>query len=157
MRAELQKRQPTMDTPGWYVNCAQDDEEQNLVAFQYHRQIFYGTCRVIRPGCELLVWYGDEYSQELGIKWGSKWKKELMAGRGCGGSSPQSCSSFQVRENGGQDEGGEHGEPKPEIYPCPSCCLTFSSLFALIPHQRPLPGQSPAGALLVGTRWSGTG
>ncbi|KAI4584189.1 hypothetical protein MJG53_007468 [Ovis ammon polii x Ovis aries] len=24
----------------WYVNCAQDDEEQNLVAFQYHRQIF---------------------------------------------------------------------------------------------------------------------
>uniref|UniRef100_A0A096N2F8 PR/SET domain 7 n=1 Tax=Papio anubis TaxID=9555 RepID=A0A096N2F8_PAPAN len=24
-----------------YVNCARDDEEQNLVAFQYHRQIFY--------------------------------------------------------------------------------------------------------------------
>ena len=65
-----------------YVNCARDDEEQNLVAFQYHRQIFYRTCRVIRPGCELLVWYGDEYGQELGIKWGSKWKKELMAGRG---------------------------------------------------------------------------
>uniref|UniRef100_A0A2K5SD85 Uncharacterized protein n=1 Tax=Cebus imitator TaxID=2715852 RepID=A0A2K5SD85_CEBIM len=64
-----------------YVNCAGDDEEQNLVAFQYHRQI-YRTCRVIRPGCELLVWYGDEYCQELDIKWGSKWKKELMAGRG---------------------------------------------------------------------------
>uniref|UniRef100_A0A8D1VU66 Histone-lysine N-methyltransferase PRDM7 n=1 Tax=Sus scrofa TaxID=9823 RepID=A0A8D1VU66_PIG len=28
-----------------YVNCARDDEEQNLVAFQYHRQIFYRTCR----------------------------------------------------------------------------------------------------------------
>uniref|UniRef100_A0A5F4VQS5 PR/SET domain 9 n=1 Tax=Callithrix jacchus TaxID=9483 RepID=A0A5F4VQS5_CALJA len=27
-----------------YVNCARDDEEQNLVAFQYHRQIFYRTC-----------------------------------------------------------------------------------------------------------------
>ena len=24
-----------------YVNCAQDDKEQNLVAFQYHGQIFY--------------------------------------------------------------------------------------------------------------------
>uniref|UniRef100_A0A8C9DP89 PR/SET domain 7 n=1 Tax=Prolemur simus TaxID=1328070 RepID=A0A8C9DP89_PROSS len=24
-----------------YVNCARDEEEQNLVAFQYHRQIFY--------------------------------------------------------------------------------------------------------------------
>ncbi|PNJ48361.1 PRDM9 isoform 1, partial [Pongo abelii] len=89
-----------------YVNCARDDEEQNLVAFQYHRQIFYRTCRVIRPGCELLVWYGDEYGQELGIKWGSKWKKELMAGR----------------------------EPKPEIHPCPSCCLAFSSQKFLSQH-----------------------
>ncbi|XP_068384900.1 histone-lysine N-methyltransferase PRDM7 [Eschrichtius robustus] len=65
-----------------YVNCARDDEEQNLVAFQYHRQIFYRTCQVVRPGCELLVWYGEEYSQELGIKWGSRWKGELAAGRG---------------------------------------------------------------------------
>ncbi|XP_032179351.1 probable histone-lysine N-methyltransferase PRDM7 [Mustela erminea] len=65
-----------------YVNCARDDEEQNLVAFQYRRQIFYRTCRVIRPGCELLVWYGDEYGQELGIKWGSKWKSELTAEKG---------------------------------------------------------------------------
>ncbi|XP_036907187.1 histone-lysine N-methyltransferase PRDM9-like [Sturnira hondurensis] len=64
-----------------YVNCARDDEEQNLVAFQYHGQIFYRTCRLIRPGCELLVWCGDEYGQELGSKWGSKWKRELAAGR----------------------------------------------------------------------------
>lgn len=65
-----------------YVNCARDDDEQNLVAFQYHRQIFYRTCRVIRPGSELLVWYGDEYGQVLGIKWGSKRKKEFTARRG---------------------------------------------------------------------------
>ncbi|KAM5291607.1 histone-lysine N-methyltransferase PRDM9-like [Glossophaga mutica] len=65
-----------------YVNYARDDEEQNLVAFQYHGQIFYRTCRVIRPGCELLVWHGDEYGQELGSKWGKKWKKELAARRG---------------------------------------------------------------------------
>ncbi|XP_036905815.1 histone-lysine N-methyltransferase PRDM9-like [Sturnira hondurensis] len=64
-----------------YVNCARDDEEQNLVAFQYHGQIFYRTCRIIRPGCELLVWCGDEYGQELDSKWGSKWKRELAAGR----------------------------------------------------------------------------
>uniref|UniRef100_A0A452RL30 Histone-lysine N-methyltransferase PRDM9 n=1 Tax=Ursus americanus TaxID=9643 RepID=A0A452RL30_URSAM len=90
-----------------YVNCARDEEEQNLVAFQYHRQIFYRTCRVIRPGCELLVWYGDEYGQELGIKWGSKWKSELTAGK---------------------------GEPKPEIHPCPSCSLAFSSQKFLSQH-----------------------
>ncbi|KAM5318765.1 histone-lysine N-methyltransferase PRDM7-like [Glossophaga mutica] len=60
-----------------YVNCARDDGEQNLVAFQYRRQIFYRTCRVMGPGCELLVSYEDEYSQELG----SKWKRELAAKR----------------------------------------------------------------------------
>ncbi|KAM5311821.1 histone-lysine N-methyltransferase PRDM9-like isoform 2-T5 [Glossophaga mutica] len=92
-----------------YVNCAQDDEEQNLVAFQYHRQIFYRTCRVIRPGCELLVWYGDEYGQELGSKWGSKWKRELTAGR---------------------------VEPKPELYPCSSCSLAFSSQKFLSQHVK---------------------
>ncbi|XP_045706652.1 histone-lysine N-methyltransferase PRDM7-like [Phyllostomus hastatus] len=78
-----------------YVNCARDDEEQNLVVFQYHRQIFYRTCRVIRPGCELLVWCGDEYGQELSSKWGSKWKTELAARRG-----GHHCSSKQKeREN----------------------------------------------------------
>ncbi|XP_040829947.1 probable histone-lysine N-methyltransferase PRDM7, partial [Ochotona curzoniae] len=51
-----------------YVNYAQNDEEQNLVAFQYHRQILYRTCQVIKPGCELLIWHGDEYGQKLGIK-----------------------------------------------------------------------------------------
>ncbi|XP_062941309.1 histone-lysine N-methyltransferase PRDM7-like [Cynocephalus volans] len=89
-----------------YVNCARDDEEQNLVAFQYHGQIFYRTCQVIRPGCELLVWYGDEYGQELGIKRDSKWKKELTAGR----------------------------EQKPEIHPCSSSPLAFSSQKFLRQH-----------------------
>ncbi|KAM5197085.1 histone-lysine N-methyltransferase PRDM7-like [Hipposideros larvatus] len=62
-----------------YVNCARHDEEQNLVAYQYHRQIFYRTCQVVRPGCELLVWYGDEYGQELGIQLDCKCKRKLTA------------------------------------------------------------------------------
>ncbi|XP_006524051.1 histone-lysine N-methyltransferase PRDM9 isoform X4 [Mus musculus] len=90
-----------------YVNCARDDEEQNLVAFQYHRKIFYRTCRVIRPGCELLVWYGDEYGQELGIKWGSKMKKGFTAGR----------------------------ELRTEIHPCLLCSLAFSSQKFLTQHM----------------------
>ncbi|XP_028359843.2 histone-lysine N-methyltransferase PRDM9-like isoform X1 [Phyllostomus discolor] len=103
-----------------YVNCARDDEEQNLVAFQYQRQIFYRTCRVVSPGCELLVWYGDEYGQELGIKWGSKWKRELTAGR---------------------------AEPKPEIHPCPSCSLAFSTQNFLSRHVKlNHPSQSLPGA-----------
>ncbi|KAM8813874.1 histone-lysine N-methyltransferase PRDM9-like [Rhynchonycteris naso] len=90
----------------WYVNCARNDEEQNLVAFQYRRQIFYRTCRVIRPDCELLVWYGEEFGQKLGIKCGSKWKRELAAA----------------------------GEPKPEINPCLSFSLAFSSQKSLSEH-----------------------
>ncbi|XP_053779738.1 histone-lysine N-methyltransferase PRDM9-like [Desmodus rotundus] len=102
-----------------YVNCARDDEEQNLVAFQYHRQIFYRTCRVIRPGCELLVWYGDEYGQELGSKWGSQWKRELAARR---------------------------AEPKPEVHLCPSCPLAFSSQKFLSQHvKHSHPSQSLVG------------
>ena len=58
------------------------DEEQNLVALQYHGQIFYRTCRVVRPGCELLVWYGDEYGEELGIKQDKRGKSKLSAQRG---------------------------------------------------------------------------
>uniref|UniRef100_H2NRV6 PR/SET domain 7 n=1 Tax=Pongo abelii TaxID=9601 RepID=H2NRV6_PONAB len=39
-----------------YVNCAWDDEEQNLVAFQYHRQIFYRTCESL--GQAVNCWSG---------------------------------------------------------------------------------------------------
>ncbi|CAI9179059.1 unnamed protein product [Rangifer tarandus platyrhynchus] len=99
-----------------YVNCARDDEEQNLVAFQYHGQIFYKTCQVVRPGCELLVWYGDEYGQHLGIKRNSRGKSELATGR---------------------------AEPKPKIHPCASCFLAFSSQKFLSQHiQRSHPSQT---------------
>ncbi|XP_006876920.1 PREDICTED: histone-lysine N-methyltransferase PRDM9-like [Chrysochloris asiatica] len=101
-----------------YVNCARDEEEQNLEAFQYHRQIYYRTCHTIRSGCELLVWYGDEYGQELGIKRGSSWKKELTPGT----------------------------EAKPEIHPCPSCPMAFSSQKFLSQHMKyKHPSQSAPG------------
>ncbi len=50
-----------------YVNCARFNGEQNLMAFQYCRAIYYRTSRVIKTGEELLVWYGDEYGEELGL------------------------------------------------------------------------------------------
>ncbi|XP_029005404.1 PR domain zinc finger protein 14 [Betta splendens] len=49
------------------VKCARFPEEQNLVAVQIQGQIFYEACKEIRPGQELLVWYGDCYVQFLGI------------------------------------------------------------------------------------------
>ena len=55
-----------------YVNCARGPEEQNLTAFQYKRQVYYRTTKVISSGTELLVWYGDNYGKELGIQPGRK-------------------------------------------------------------------------------------
>ncbi|XP_078389634.1 histone-lysine N-methyltransferase PRDM7-like [Cetorhinus maximus] len=56
-----------------FVNCARKEEEQNLVAFQHCGRIYYRTCKPVPPRCELLVWYGDEYAEELGIKWTAMW------------------------------------------------------------------------------------
>ncbi|XP_070842630.1 PR domain zinc finger protein 14 [Chaetodon trifascialis] len=49
------------------VKCARFPDEQNLIAVQVQGQIFYEACKEIRPGQELLVWYGDCYMQFLGI------------------------------------------------------------------------------------------
>ena len=50
-----------------FVNCARDEEEQNLLAFQYHGDVYYRVYKEIEAGAELLVWYGDEYGEQLGI------------------------------------------------------------------------------------------
>ena len=51
-----------------FVNCARNEDEQNLLAFQYHGEIYYRTFKNIYAGSELLVWYGDQYARELGIQ-----------------------------------------------------------------------------------------
>ncbi|XP_038143720.1 PR domain zinc finger protein 14 [Cyprinodon tularosa] len=49
------------------VKCARFPEEQNLITVQDQGQIYYEACKEITPGQELLVWYGDCYTQFLGI------------------------------------------------------------------------------------------
>ncbi|CAC5377323.1 PRDM7_9 [Mytilus coruscus] len=50
-----------------YVNCARNEDEQNLIAYQYKGQIFYRSFKDILQGTELLVWYGQDYGKDLGI------------------------------------------------------------------------------------------
>jgi len=38
-----------------------------MLAFQRDANIYYRTVQTIRPNTELLVWYGDDYAQELGL------------------------------------------------------------------------------------------
>ncbi|MCI4377969.1 hypothetical protein PGIGA_G00209510 [Pangasianodon gigas] len=47
------------------VNCAHNEEEQNLVAFPYQGGILYRCCRPINPGQELLVWYEEDNAKDL--------------------------------------------------------------------------------------------
>ncbi|XP_063956495.1 histone-lysine N-methyltransferase PRDM9-like [Lytechinus pictus] len=56
-------------TGNWmrYINCARNEGEQNLVAFQYLGEIYYRTFKPICPGRELLVYYGEQYAKDLGI------------------------------------------------------------------------------------------
>ncbi|XP_062862383.1 histone-lysine N-methyltransferase PRDM9-like isoform X2 [Trichomycterus rosablanca] len=62
-----------------YVNCAGNDEENNLVAFQYQGGIFYRCCRPIKAGQELLVWYDETYAKDLGIAFERMWRMKCSA------------------------------------------------------------------------------
>ena len=50
-----------------YVNNACHLFQQNIVAVQYRRKIWYRVVRPIAPGDELLTHYGGPYSKTLGI------------------------------------------------------------------------------------------
>ncbi|XP_075225293.1 histone-lysine N-methyltransferase PRDM7-like [Lycorma delicatula] len=50
-----------------FVNCARFKEELNLLAYQHKGKIYYRTFKDIPPHQELLVWYGKEYGEKLGI------------------------------------------------------------------------------------------
>ncbi|XP_061085080.1 histone-lysine N-methyltransferase PRDM9-like [Conger conger] len=62
-----------------YVNCARNEEEQNLVAFQYRGSILYRCFNPIHPGEELLVWYGDDYAKDLGITFDDLWSNKCSS------------------------------------------------------------------------------
>ena len=50
-----------------YVNCSRNPHEENVEMKQRSFKIYYWSTRWIYPGEELLVWYGEEYAEELGI------------------------------------------------------------------------------------------
>ncbi|XP_060742578.1 zinc finger protein ZFP2-like isoform X4 [Tachysurus vachellii] len=62
-----------------YVNCARNEEEQNLETFQYRGGILYRCCQPIKPGQELLMWYKDDYGKNLGLAFDSLWKKKCSS------------------------------------------------------------------------------
>ena len=47
-----------------------------MVAYQYKGEIYYKTYKDVKPGQELLVWYGDQYANHLGIP--TKFKNKIQ-------------------------------------------------------------------------------
>nr|XP_054760193.1 zinc finger protein 624-like [Lytechinus pictus] len=50
------------------VKCARNEEEQNMEAFQCYGKIYFRSTKVIEPGCELRVFYSEEYAKHVGIE-----------------------------------------------------------------------------------------
>ncbi|KAF5890773.1 histone-lysine N-methyltransferase PRDM9-like, partial [Clarias magur] len=91
-----------------YINCSRNDDEQNLVAFQYRGGILFRCCRPIDPGQELLVWFEDEYAKELGPAFDYLWNKK---------SSPN-------------DDTASH------VFSCSTCPLSYASQVYLDKHMQ---------------------
>ncbi|KAH9379980.1 hypothetical protein HPB48_023024 [Haemaphysalis longicornis] len=58
-----------LDKSNWmrYVNCAPNEAEQNVVAFERAGAIYYRTRKPIEACEELLVWYGNSFARDLGL------------------------------------------------------------------------------------------
>ncbi|KAJ3585778.1 hypothetical protein NHX12_014496 [Muraenolepis orangiensis] len=95
-----------------YVNCARNEEEQNLIAFQYKGGILYRSCRLVTSGEELLVWYGDEYARHLEIGFDRLWNNKSSAK-------------------------GVESQPTPaQVFPCPECPYSFTAQIFLHKHMK---------------------
>ncbi|XP_048876108.1 zinc finger protein 345-like isoform X1 [Brienomyrus brachyistius] len=92
-----------------YVNCARDEEEQNLVAFQHKGNILYRCCKPIAPGQELLVWYGEDYAKDLGMTFDCLWSNK--------------CSSEAMR-----------AVESSQGFPCAQCPFSFTAEVYLQRH-----------------------
>ncbi|KAI5620718.1 histone-lysine N-methyltransferase PRDM9 [Silurus asotus] len=93
-----------------FVNCAQGDGEQNLVAIQYRGEILYRCCRPVNPGQELLVWNEEEYAKALGPTLDDFWNIKYSA--------------------------NERPDDRVQNFSCSSCLLCYTSQISLERHMR---------------------
>ena len=58
-------------TSNWlrWVNCARHATEENVKYLYCQGKVFYIANRDIYPGRELLLYYGDDYAEDLGIRY----------------------------------------------------------------------------------------
>lgn len=59
----------SMTLSNWlrYINCPRHVSEKNVEVATCYGRVYYYTSRDVLPGTELLIYYGDDYANELGI------------------------------------------------------------------------------------------
>ncbi|KAF4087382.1 hypothetical protein AMELA_G00095080 [Ameiurus melas] len=112
-----------------YVNCAHNDGEQNLMAFQYQGGILYRCCRPINPGQELLVWYEADYVEDLGPAFYNLWNKKCTTNEGELGTQHSQASGIQRRGNLSEVNNGLS-----QVFSCSFCPLSYASQIYLNKH-----------------------
>ncbi|KAK3549263.1 hypothetical protein QTP70_034455 [Hemibagrus guttatus] len=144
-----------------YVNCSRNDEEQNLVAFQYRGGIIYRCCRPIKPGQELLVWYEEEYAQDLGITFDYLWSKKCSANGYVQTLHMRRChhdeyvrmlqqeeiksENLETTSSSSSEQVSSHriNTFQEEMHDCPDCGMSFTLPSHLEIHQRVHTGEKP--------------
>ncbi|XP_060788579.1 histone-lysine N-methyltransferase PRDM9-like [Neoarius graeffei] len=154
-----------------YVNCARNNEEQNLVAFQYQGRILYRCCQNIKPGQELLVWSEEEHAKDFDKKNGillqviscflhPPCEKSQLYVRGCirrcryrQYERTQESREIKCAENPATTRSPDgrhvsasltkfHRRMQKEIHQCSECEESFFQLSHLREHQRIHTGQN---------------
>ncbi|XP_066918588.1 uncharacterized protein [Clytia hemisphaerica] len=119
-----------------FVNCARFEEEQNLIAEQYDKKIFFKAYKKILPGDELLVWYGNASGSILQSMISVHGEKEITTlskdERSATSSKEKSIKMVRTTDTGDlldmlDDEGGLHQ--------CNKCLSVFSSEYYLERHK----------------------
>ncbi|XP_055947098.1 histone-lysine N-methyltransferase PRDM9-like [Argiope bruennichi] len=125
------------DSSNWmrYVNCADHEEWQNVIAFQYLGKIYYRTYKPVLPFTEILVWYGDGYASELGIE--LKERKCLQPPKEITGFSCNVCNGlFSSSESLMKHQRNHPHLQHDRRHRCPECSYSSDSAAYLRDHLR---------------------
>ncbi|GFY66353.1 probable histone-lysine N-methyltransferase PRDM7 [Trichonephila inaurata madagascariensis] len=122
-----------------YVNCADREERQNVVAFQYQGDIYYRTYKPVLPFTEILVWYGDGYASDLGID--LQQEKELECRKEIVGFKCDVCENLFSSSRALRAP--QSILPRTTWHQCPECSYSTSLATHMRRHMLTHSGEKP--------------
>ncbi|GFQ87372.1 probable histone-lysine N-methyltransferase PRDM7 [Trichonephila clavata] len=127
-----------------YVNCADREERQNVVAFQYQGDIYYRTYKPVLPFTEILVWYGDGYASELGIDLQQKNEVEYL--KEIDGFKCDVCDKLFSSSQALERHRRKHPSTRTDLrHQCPECSYStdLKSIYSGTPSPTPERNHTP--------------